>query len=233
MHILVADDDRLSVKLTTFLLESSGYSVSTVCTGQEALKAFDYGEPDLVLLDVELPNIHGFEVCRQIRRSSDVPIVFLSAHNQLAERVQGLQIGADDYIGKPFEPLELLARIEAVLRRRDTDTVVPLARLRQGDITLDPVEHKAFLANGRMADLTPIEFRLLYYLMKNAGRVLSADQILNKVWRYEDGSGNNLVAVYIRRLRAKIEHDVKHPRYIITLPNLGYRFEAVRIEIAA
>lgn len=233
MHILVADDDRLSVKLTTYLLESSGYTVTTVSNGREVLRAVERDEPQMLLLDVELPHIDGFDVCRQIRRKSDLPIIFVSAHTQLQERVTGLQIGGDDYIAKPFEPLELLARIEAVLRRRETDPVVPLARLRQGDLVLDPIEHKALFADGRSVDLTPIEFRLLYYLMKNAGRVISADQMLTKVWRYDDGSGHNLVAVYVRRLRHKIERDPKHPTYIATLPNLGYRFEVQRSDIAA
>jgi DNA-binding response OmpR family regulator len=234
MHILVADDDQLSVKLTTFLLTSSGYSVSSVTNGQDTVRAFERGEPDLLLLDVNLPAMSGFDVCRQIRRTSDVPIIFLSGCSQLQDRVHGLQIGGDDFLAKPFEPLELLARIEAVLRRRDSDTVVPLARLRQGDLTLDPVEHKAFFTDGRSVDLTPIEFRLLYYLMKNAGRVLSADQILDKVWRYDDGGGNNLVAVYVRRLRAKIERDMRRPHYIVTLPNLGYKFDGCHVnELAA
>lgn len=228
MHILVADDDRLSVKLTTYLLESSGYTVTSVASGREVLRYFEHDEPDLILLDVDLPHMNGFEVCRQLRRKSDLPIIFVSAHGQLQDRVNGLQLGGDDYINKPFEPLELLARIESVARRRESDPVAPLARLRQGDLMLDPVEHKALFSDGRTADLTPIEFRLLYYLMKNAGRVINADQMLNKVWRYDDGGGNNLVAVYIRRLRHKIEKDPRQPHYITTLPNLGYRFEVQR-----
>jgi DNA-binding response OmpR family regulator len=215
------------------LLDSSGYTVSNASSGPDVLVALDRDHPDLILLDVELPQMGGFDVCRHIRRISDVPIMFVTAHSTLEERVKGLQMGADDYVAKPFEPLELLARIEAVLRRRESESVVPLARLRQGDLTLDPIEHKAFFADGRAVDLTPIEFRLLYYLMKNAGRVLSADQILSKVWRYEDGGGNNLVAVYIRRLRHKIEQDIKQPRYITTLPNMGYRFEVVRSAVLA
>lgn len=225
MQILIADDDRLSAKLTRYLLESSGYSVITAHDGPETIKGFDQRDPDLVLLDIELPSISGFDICRQIRRMSDVPIIFLSARSHLQDRVLGLQIGADDYMSKPFEPLELLARIEAVLRRRDSDTLIPLARLKQGELAIDPIEHKVQFAGGRTVELTPIEFRLLYYLMKNAGRVLSADQILHKVWRYDDDSSNNLVAVYIRRLRSKIELNIKSPRYIITLPNLGYKFE--------
>ena len=225
MNILVADDDMLSVKLTTFLLESSGYSVITAYTAQDVIARVAQRDPDLVLLDVELSQSDGFEVCRQIRRTSDVPIIFLTGRVKVDDRVLGLQIGGDDYMTKPFEPTELLARIEAVLRRRDSDTVVPISQLNQGDLTVDPIEHRAIFKDGRSVQLTPIEFRLLYYLMKNAGRVLSSDQILSKVWRYDDESGHNLVAVYVRRLRNKIEIDAKRPAYILTLPNLGYKFE--------
>jgi DNA-binding response OmpR family regulator len=225
MNILVADDDMLSVKLTTFLLESSGYSVITAYNAQDVISRVSQRDPDLVLLDVELSQSNGFEVCRQIRRTSDVPIIFLTGRVRVDDRVMGLQIGGDDYMTKPFEPTELLARIEAVLRRRDSDTVVPISQLCQGDLTVDPIEHRAQFADGHSVQLTPIEFRLLYYMMKNSGRVLSSDQILAKVWRYDDESGNNLVAVYVRRLRNKIEEDPKHPRYIVTLPNLGYKFE--------
>ncbi|GAB4117635.1 MAG: response regulator transcription factor [Roseiflexaceae bacterium] len=232
MHILLADDDRMSVKLTTFLLESSGYTVTGVSNGQAALDAFANAAPDLVLLDVDMSGIDGFDVCRQIRTFSDVPIMFLSGRSELSCRVHGLQIGGDDYLVKPYEPIELLARIEVLLRRRDHDGVVPFARLRIGDMVLDPVEHKVVFVDGRSTELTPVEFRLLYYLMKNAGRVLSPDQILNKVWQ-DEGGGTNLVAVYIRRLRSKIEADVQRPRYITTLPNLGYRFEARQVMAAA
>ena len=227
MHILVADPDQLSVKVTTFLLQSSGYTVHVARNQSEALAILECEPPDLILLDIYLPDQDGFITCRRIRQDIQTPIIFLTASPLLADRVQGLQSGADDYITKPFEPIELLARIEAVLRRRNSDMVLPLSRLRHGDLTLDPIELKAIFRDGRMADLTPIEFRLLYYLVKNAGRVISADQILSKVWRYDDGNGNNLVAVYIRRLRSKIERDMRKPHYITTLQSLGYRFENV------
>jgi DNA-binding response OmpR family regulator len=225
MHILVADNDPLSTKLTSFLLQSSGYTIGVARNGYEALDRLRSEEPDLVLLDIYLPDMDGFAVCRHIRQVAEMPILFLTASTDLADRIKGLQSGADDYLTKPFEPIELLARIEAILRRHNGDMVLPLTRLRQGDMTLDPVDLKVYFRDGRSVDLTPIEFRLLYYFMKNTGRILSADQILSKVWRYDDGNGNNLVAVYIRRLRAKIERDIRHPRYITTLQSLGYRFE--------
>lgn len=227
MHILVVDPDHLSAKLTTFLLQSSGYTVHIARNERELFAGVASDPPDLILLDIYLPDRDGFAVCRQLRQELETPIIFLSASPLLADRVQGLQSGADDYVTKPFEPIELLARVEAVLRRRHSDALLPLARLRQGDLILDPIELKATFRDGRMADLTPIEFRLLYYLVKNAGHILSTDQILHKVWRYDDGGGNNLVAVYIRRLRSKIERDMRKPRYITTLQSIGYRFEQI------
>ena len=225
MHILVADDDLPSVKLTSFLLEEAGYRVMKAYDGPSILQSVEQHAPDLVLLDVSMPKTTGFDICRQIRRTSDVPIIFLSARSQLQDKVTGLQIGGDDYLVKPFEPSELLARVEAVLRRRNSDMLNPSSRLSHGDITLDPVEHKVLFADERSVELTPLEFRLLYYLMKNAGRVLSTSQILNKVWGYDYEGESNLVAVYIRRLRTKVEPDVDQPRHVITVRNLGYKFE--------
>ncbi len=226
MHILVADQDRLNVKLTTYLLESSGYSVTATHSAKEILSIVERGEPDLILLDVELPQTNGFDICRQIRQTSDIPVIFLSARAKLEDRVLGLQIGGDDYLSKPFEPVELLARIEVVLRRRDSDTVIPLTRINAADISLDPVEQRVTYLDGRTTILTPIEFRLLYYFVKNTDRILTSEQILDKVWRYEESNSSNLVAVYVRRLRNKIETDAKRPRYILTIPNRGYRFQS-------
>lgn len=225
MSILIADDDPLYVKFTAFLLEEAGYRVLKAYNTRDILRLIEQNEPDLVLLDVCMPESSGFDICRQIRRFSEVPIIFLSARSQLQDRVTGLQIGGDDYIIKPFEPADLLARVEAVLRRRSSELFTPLVRLSQGDITLDPVEHKVVFSDNRAIALTPVELRLLYYLMKNTGRILSTTQILSKVWGDDSISGRNLVAVYIRRLRSKLESDADHPRYLMTVPNLGYRFD--------
>jgi DNA-binding response OmpR family regulator len=225
MHILVADDDLPSVKLTAYLLEEAGYQVIKAFDGSTILQSVEQHNPDLVLLDVGMPKADGFDICRQIRRTSDVPIIFLTGRSQLQDRVMGLQIGGDDYLIKPFEPSELLARVEAVLRRRNSDMLNPSIRLSQGDITLDPVEHRVLFADNRTVELTPLEFRLLYYLMKNSGRVLNTSQILNKVWGYDYEGESNLVAVYIRRLRTKVESEPEHPKHVITVRNLGYKFE--------
>lgn len=226
MEILVADDDLASVKLTSFLLEDAGYRVIKAYDASGVLQAVEQRSPDLVLLDVGMPKVNGFDICRQIRRMSDVPIIFVTGSGQLQDRVTGLQIGGDDYLVKPFEPAELLARVEAVLRRRNSDMVNPVTRISQGPLTLDPIEHTVLFNDGRSVVLTPIEFRLLYYLMQNAGRVLSPGQILSKVWGYDYEGESNLVAVYIRRLRAKIEPDAESPRHIVTVRNLGYKFVA-------
>lgn len=225
MHILVADDDLPSVKLTSYLLEEAGYQVVKAYDGPSILQSIEQHNPDLVLLDVMMPKASGFDICRQIRRTSDVPIIFLSARSQLQDRVMGLQVGGDDYLIKPFEPSELLARVEAVLRRRNSDMLNPSVRLSHGEMTLDPVEHKILFASGRTVELTPLEFRLLYYLMKNSGRVLNTSQILSKVWGYDYEVESNLVAVYIRRLRTKVEEDPERPRHVITVRNLGYKFD--------
>lgn len=224
MEILVADDDLASVKLTSFLLEDAGYRVIKAYDATGVLQAVEQRSPDLVLLDVGMPKVSGFDICRQIRRMSDVPIIFVTGSGQLQDRVTGLQIGGDDYLVKPFEPAELLARVEAVLRRRNSDMVNPVTRISQGPLTLDPIEHTVLFEDGRSVVLTPIEFRLLYYLMQNSGRVLSPSQILSKVWGYDYEGESNLVAVYVRRLRAKIEPDGESPRHIITVRNLGYKF---------
>ncbi len=226
MHILVVDDDISSVKLTSFVLEEAGYRVYKAFDASTILQSVEQHNPDLILLDVMMPKSSGFDICRQIRRTSDVPIIFLSGRSQLQDRVMGLQIGGDDYLVKPFEPSELLARVEAVLRRRNSDMLNPSSRLSQGGLTLDPVEHKVLFDDNRAIELTPLEFRLLYYLMKNSGRVLNTSQILSKVWGYDYEGESNLVAVYIRRLRTKVEKDPEHPHHVITVRNLGYKFEA-------
>jgi len=226
VNILVVDDDMASVKLTVFLLEDAGYRTFKAYNGQSALEALHEHKPDLVLLDVSMPEINGFDVCRQIRRSSDVPIIFLSARTLLQDRLTGLQIGGDDYLLKPFEPTELLARVQAVFRRSAGGLSNRDVRLQRGGITVDPVDRTVRLADGHRVDLTSIEFRLLYYLVRNSGRVLTPDQLLDEVWGYDYENQSNLVPVYIRRLRAKIEADSEHPRHIITVRNLGYIFKS-------
>jgi DNA-binding response OmpR family regulator len=226
MRILVVDDDAPSVKMISFLLREEGYQVVNADNGSAALELVEREPPDLVILDVMMPRMDGFEVCRRIRQKMDVPIIFLSAKGETADKVSGLQLGADDYLAKPFEPAELLARVKAVLRRAEAfggaDTQ---SRLTVAEITLEPVSNRIIFADGRKVELTPIEFRLLYCLMRNAGRILSHDLLMNAVWGYDYEGYSNQIAVYMHRLRTKIEADPDHPKYLTTVRGVGYKFE--------
>ena len=186
MRILVVDDDAPSVKMISFLLREEGYDVISTDNGPAAIELVDRESPDLVILDVMMPNLDGFEVCRRIRQKMDVPIIFLSAKGETADKVTGLQLGADDYLAKPFEPAELLARVKAVMRRTEAFAMDDAqSRLTVGDITLDPVNNQVIFADGRTVNLTPIEFKLLHCLMRNAGRILSHDLLMSSVWGYD------------------------------------------------
>jgi DNA-binding response OmpR family regulator len=222
--ILMADSEPLSVNVTSFLLEEAGYRVLKTCDGPSTMQTIVQQHPSLVLLDVAMPKLHGFEICRQVRCTSDVPIIFLSAQAHVNECVTGLQIGGDDYLAKPFEPVELLARVEVMLRRCNigTEYVPPLIR---SDITLNPIGRTVLFGDGHIVELTQLEFRLLYYLMKNAGCTLNINQILLHVWGYDHQCDGHSVVSYIRRLRNKIEPDPAHPIHVITVRSLGYKFE--------
>jgi DNA-binding response OmpR family regulator len=226
MRILVVDDDPPSVKMISFLLREEGYDVVSADNGLTALELVDREVPDLVILDVMMPNLDGFEVCRRMRQRADVPIIFLSAKGETTDKVAGLQLGADDYLAKPFEPSELLARVKAVMRRAEAYAGKDAtSELMVGDLRLDPVTNQATFSDGRSVELTPIEFRLLYCLMRNAGRILSHDLLLSAVWGYDYEGYSNQLAVYIRRLRMKIEQDPNDPKLLTTLRGLGYKFE--------
>jgi DNA-binding response OmpR family regulator len=227
VRVLVVDDDRPSLKLTAFLLREEGYNVFTADNGQEALRLIDEKTPDLLILDVMMPGMDGWEVTRQLRRATNLPIIILSAKGETTDRVYGLDLGADDYLAKPFEPSELLARVRAVLRRAEAFTFgEPQNQFTVGGFRLDPVNNTVTLPAGRTVELTPIEFRLLHYLSRNNGRVLTHEQLLSTVWGYEYEGYSNQVAVYIRRLRTKLEPDPDEPRYLLTARGIGYRFEA-------
>ncbi|MDI7277370.1 MAG: response regulator transcription factor [Anaerolineae bacterium] len=226
MRILVVDDDPPSVKMTAFLLREEGYEVITADNGQSALEAIQTRSPDLVILDVMLPHIDGLEVTRRIRQTMDVPIIMLSAKGETADKVTGLEVGADDYLAKPFEPSELLARVKAVLRRSEIFAYDDAqTRLAVGDLRLDPVGNRVIRSDGTEIELTPIEFRLLHVLMRNAGRVLSHDYLLANAWGYDYEGYSNQIAVYVRRLRTKIERDPARPEYLQTVRGVGYKFE--------
>ncbi|MBA3533603.1 MAG: response regulator transcription factor [Ardenticatenales bacterium] len=226
MRVLIVDDDLPSLKMNSYLLREEGYEVLTATNGADALTLLDTELVDLIILDVMMPMMDGHETLRRLRQRYDVPVIFLSAKGETADKVKGLEIGADDYLAKPFEPSELLARVKSVMRRSEIFSKADANSLLQvGEIRLDPVSNRVYFSEGRYEELTPIEFRLLHALMRNAGRTLTHDALLNSVWGYEYDGYSNQIAVYIRRLRAKIEADPSDPRYLITVRGLGYKFE--------
>jgi len=231
MRILIVDDDRPSLKMTAFLLKEEGYTVFTADNGQEALRQIDDKAPDLLILDVMMPGMDGWEVTRYLRRTTNLPILILSAKGETSDRVFGLDLGAYDYLAKPFEPSELLARVRAVLRRAEAFTFgEPQTQLAVEGFRLDPVNSTVTTPDRRTLELTPIEFRLLHCLMRNSGRVLTHEQLLSTVWGYDYEGYSNQVAVYVRRLRAKLEPNPDVPQYIVTMRGMGYRFEASGVE---
>jgi DNA-binding response OmpR family regulator len=222
-RILTVEDDeriRTAVKLA---LEDEGWTVEESETGEQALELFQREPADVVLIDIMLPGIDGFEVCRSIRRLSDVPVVMVTARADTHDVVAGLEAGADDYLTKPFAPKELSARIRALLRRaRTADSGV--AHLRFGDLEIVPDEG-VVRRNGRDVHLTKTEFRLLVELANGPGRVFSREVLLERVWGYGYFGDGRLVDVHIRRLRTKIEADPANPRHVVTVRGLGYKLQ--------
>jgi DNA-binding response OmpR family regulator len=225
MDILIVDSDIFQTKITSFLLLEAGYQVKIARDGEECMRAIRQGQPGLVLLEAQLPQMTGFEICQHIRQFSDIPIIFLSTCSSVQERVRGLETGGDDYVVKPFEPSELLARIGAVLRRCKQTTSASHWKIQKGNFILDAPGRQVLVGEGPALQLTPIEYRLLEYLMINAGQVLSARQILEHVWERYDSNDSSVISTYMQRLRAKIEPVLAEPQHIITIRNLGYRFD--------
>ena len=222
MSLAVEDDERIrsAVKLA---LEDEGWTVDEAESGEEAIEKFNRSTPDVVLIDIMLPGIDGFELCRTLRRTSDVPVVMVTARNDTHDIVAGLEAGADDYLTKPFAPKELSARIRALLRRIRPSTQGH-ARLVFGDLELIPDEGKV-LREGTEVHLTKTEFRLLCELAESPGKVLSREALLDKVWGYDYFGDGRLVDVHIRRLRTKVESDAANPRHVVTVRGLGYRLQ--------
>jgi DNA-binding response OmpR family regulator len=222
-RILAVEDDeriRAAVKLA---LEDEGWAVTEAATGEDALLHFQQEPADVVLIDIMLPGIDGFEVCRSIRRSSDVPIVMVTARADTHDVVAGLEAGADDYLTKPFAPKELSARIRALLRRaRTADVSSP--HLRFGDLEIVP-EEGVVRRNGRDVHLTKTEFRVLVELAQSPGRVFSREVLLERIWGYGYFGDGRLVDVHVRRLRTKVEADPANPRHVVTVRGLGYKLQ--------
>ena len=224
--VLVVDDEKLIVKGIRFSLEQDGMEVDCAYDGEEALSMAKEKEYDMILLDLMLPKLDGLSVCQQIREFSNVPIVMLTAKGEDMDKILGLEYGADDYITKPFNILELKARIRALLRRtagasRDNSTTV----ISHGDISVDSAQRSAW-KSGRPVDLTAKEFDLIELLMQNPGRVYSREALLNTVWGYDFQSDIRTVDVHIRRLREKLETNPASPEHIMTKWGVGYYFKA-------
>lgn len=221
-RILVVDDEDWVLQMVRGYLEAAGFCVATAANGTKALAQFDTFQPDLVLLDWMLPQLDGLEVAARIRQRSDVPIIMLTARVDEEDRITGLELGADDYVVKPFSVRELEARVRAVLRRSSDDHIHPPA-LEVGDIRLDPVQHEVHV-KGELVELTPMEFDLLAYLMQRPGRVYTRLELLEALRGTTYETFERSIDSHIKRLRQKIEPDPKAPRYVLTVFAVGYKF---------
>jgi two-component system response regulator RegX3 len=223
-RVLVVEDEESFSEALAYMLRKEGYEVALAGTGPAALEEFDRSGADLVLLDLMLPGLPGTEVCRQLRQRSKVPVIMLTAKDGEVDKVVGLELGADDYVTKPFSSRELVARIRAVLRRgSDVDDLVP-GTVEAGPVRMD-VERHVVTVDGHTAPMPLKEFDLLELLMRNAGRVLTRMQLIDRVWGSDYVGDTKTLDVHVKRLRAKIEPDPANPRYLVTVRGLGYKFE--------
>jgi DNA-binding response OmpR family regulator len=224
--ILAADDDPQILRLVTRNLQFDGYEVIAVSDGAAALEQIEARSPDLVLLDIMMPRMDGFTVTQRVREFSAVPIIILTARGQDQDKIRGLDLGADDYLTKPFSVEELLARVRAVIRRSQLSADAHgahglSAKTTVGDLAVDYVQHLVTM-RGREVALTPTEYRILAYLAQNTGRVVTQDLLLEHVWGQEYSGESHMLQVNINRLRRKIEDDHTHPRYLLTKVGVGY-----------
>lgn len=222
--VLVVDDDAKIVELVRLYLARDGYQVLAAFDGVEALRLAREAHPDLIVLDLMLPGMNGFEVCRAIRDESDVPIIMLTARTTEQDKLKGLDLGADDYVAKPFSPRELAARVRAVLRRLSEDSMLRRpAEIMYGNLRMNFNTHEAWIS-GKLLKLTPMEFRLLGVLAKEPGVVFSRSQLINRAFGYDFDGFDRTVDVHILNLRRKIESDPEHPVYLKTVYGAGYKF---------
>lgn len=229
-RILVVDDEKRMVTFIRLNLEHDGFDVVEAYNGSQAIDRLRDSLPDLILLDVMMPDLDGFEVLRLIREVTSVPVIMLTAKGEENDKVKGLELGADDYVTKPFSPRELVSRIRAVIRRGSFSEEDESGRIDvDGRLVMDFGRHEIWV-DGELIQLRPTEYRLLYHLVKNAGWVLTHDQILTKVWGYEYRDEPHYVRLYINYLRKKIEEDPTNPKYILTERGVGYRFIDYRRE---
>ena len=223
-RVLVVEDEESFSEALSYMLRKEGFEVAVAATGPAALEEFDRSGADLVLLDLMLPGLSGTEVCRALRAKSNVPVIMLTAKDSEVDKVVGLELGADDYVTKPFSSRELVARIRAVLRRGyEADELVPGA-IEVGPVRMD-VERHVVAVDGRSVPMPLKEFDLLELLLRNAGRVLTRGQLIDRVWGSDYVGDTKTLDVHIKRLRAKVEPDPAIPRYVVTVRGLGYKFE--------
>lgn len=231
MKILVVDDDRVVADLVMFTVRRAGYEAIMASDTASTLRRWQEDQPDLILLDINLPGTpqlrDGFAICQHIRSQSDVPIILLTVRGEESDIVRGLEAGADDYILKPFSPRQLVARVQAVLRRGRGEAATPPARLSVDGLEFNPKLREVSLSGGVTKSLTSLESRLLEYLMLNAGHILTMDDLISDVWG-ASGGNSEMLRQLVRRLRAKIEADPTKPFYIQNVPGLGYAFRLKR-----
>lgn len=232
MTVLLVDDDRDLVDVLTYILRREGYEITTAYDGEQGWARFQADSPELVLLDANMPGLDGMEVCRRIREVAKTPVIMLTARTEEADIVQALGLGADDYITKPFSPRQLVARVKAVLRR--AQQFAPAVggggeELRSGALRLD-LRTRSLTRGEEEIRLTPLEFKILHYLMLNRGRVLTNGAIVEQVWGFPGAGNEDLVKVHVHRLRQKLELDPQDPQFVRTVPGVGYMLKEERPE---
>ncbi|MFP5218167.1 MAG: response regulator [Actinomycetes bacterium] len=223
-RVLVVEDEESISDPLAYLLRQEGFEVAVAADGHAGLAEFDRGGADIVLLDLMLPGLPGTEVCRQLRSKSSVPVIMLTARDSEVDKVVGLELGADDYVTKPFSSRELVARVRAVLRRRGEPEEQASAALEAGPVRMDVDRHVVTVA-GAPVQLPLKEFELLELLLRNAGRVLTRGQLIDRVWGADYVGDTKTLDVHVKRLRAKVEPDPSAPRHLVTVRGLGYKFE--------
>src|ERR1700730_15025208 len=223
---MVADDDRDMVDMLSYWLKGHGYDVIRAFDGEQAIKRWRETLPDLVILDIQTPQLDGFEVCRQMRTETNSMVLILSAHDREDDEVRGLEMGADDYLRNPFAPRQLLARIKAIMRRSSNiGSGTASSSITVGSVTVDAMRHEV-TREGTKGRLKPTASRLLHLLISHTGQVLTTDVIIERVWGYDESGDSGLIKTHIRHLRQKVEPDPNSPQYIMTVPGVGYTFTA-------
>jgi two-component system response regulator RegX3 len=224
-RVLVVEDEESFSDALSYMLRREGFEVAVAADGHEALASFDRSGADLVLLDVMLPGLSGTEVCRMLRQRSNVPIIMVTARDSEVDKVVGLELGADDYVTKPFSSRELVARVRAVLRRGSESDELLTAAVEAGPVRMD-VDRHVVVVDGEAISLPLKEFDLLELLLRNAGRVLTRGQLIDRVWGADYVGDTKTLDVHVKRLRSKIEPDPANPKYLVTVRGLGYKFES-------